>query len=89
MVEMKIMCGIRDGRLLELRRRPKKWNLVELIISVGTVSPWSTGLIKDHFDGETIGHQVSPGIGNVVLLSPSMPLENVDGGVGGRKEEEQ
>ncbi|KAL8153899.1 hypothetical protein V2J09_011659 [Rumex salicifolius] len=26
-----------------------------------SVSTWSTGLTKDHFDGETVGHKVSPG----------------------------
>ncbi|XP_043710978.1 protein GAMETE CELL DEFECTIVE 1, mitochondrial [Telopea speciosissima] len=43
-----------------------------------SVSSWSTGLTKEHFDGEAIGRQVSPGKGDVVPLSPSMSSEDID-----------
>ncbi|KAF8414334.1 hypothetical protein HHK36_002335 [Tetracentron sinense] len=35
-------------------------------------SSWSTGLTKDHFDGQAVGRQVAPGAADVLPLSPSM-----------------
>lgn len=43
-----------------------------------SVSSWSTGLTKEHFDGEVIGKQVSPGQGE----DPSRPVYGVGGGQG-------
>lgn len=36
-----------------------------------SVSSWSTGLTKDHFDGEAVGRQVTPGASE--LSQPSLP----------------
>ncbi|KAJ4982033.1 hypothetical protein NE237_032870 [Protea cynaroides] len=46
-----------------------------------SVSSWSTGLTKEHFDGEAVGRQVSPGTdggGHVVPTSPAMSSEDID-----------
>ncbi|XP_010251422.1 PREDICTED: uncharacterized protein LOC104593357 [Nelumbo nucifera] len=38
-----------------------------------SVSSWSTGLTKEHFDGEVVGRQVSPGSGDAApSLSPTV-----------------
>lgn len=45
-----------------------------------SVSSWSTGLTKEHFDGEVIGKQVSPGRGE----RETQPVYGVGGGGAGQ-----
>eukprot|EP00262_Sarcandra_glabra_P016055 TRINITY_DN5092_c0_g2_i1.p1 TRINITY_DN5092_c0_g2~~TRINITY_DN5092_c0_g2_i1.p1 ORF type:complete len:374 (-),score=58.94 TRINITY_DN5092_c0_g2_i1:220-1341(-) len=40
-----------------------------------SMSSWSTGLTKEHFDGEAVGRQISPGIGDASASERTPPPE--------------